>query len=132
MAVMDRVYHKKHFYKVTWERSEALLKAVPWLIDEMHDFCIVGYREPTFEEAERFIGDIMHDRLFDTVTAVCEISKKEALRDFQMDDWRYQKAFGFEEVHKFRASLAEKLQDATERAEAGERGGRDIDRDLGY
>lgn len=132
MALTDKVYHKKRFYKVTWERSEALLKAVPWLTDETRDYCMVGYREPTFEEAERFIGDIMHDRLFDTVTAVCEISKKEALRDFQMDDWKHQKVFGVEEVHRFRASLAEKLQDATDRAKAGEHGERDVGRDLGY
>ena len=129
---MGKVYHKKHFYKVTWERSEALLKAVPWLIDEMQDFCMVGYREPTLEEAERFIGDIMYDRLFDTVTSVCEIPKKEALRDFQLNDWRYQKAFGFKEVHRVRASLAEKLQDAMERAHTSGPARGDIDRDLDY
>lgn len=100
MSVVDRVYHKKHFYKVTWERSEVLRKEVPWLKDVKDAFCIVGYREPTMEEAERFIGSKMYDRLFDRVCSVEEISKEVALRDFVMDDWNLQKAFGFDEVHK--------------------------------
>ena len=133
MSVVEKVYHKKHFYKVTWERSDVLLREVPWLKDERHEFCMVGYREPTPAEAERFIGDVMFDRLFDTVSSVQEISKEEALRDFQMDNWRSQKVFGADEIHRFRSSLADRLLDATARAEKQAPGGRDIDRDyLGY
>lgn len=129
MSVVDKVYHKKHFYKVTWERSEQLLKEVPWLKDVKEDFCIVGYREPTVEEARDYIGDKMYDRLFDKVCGVEEISKEEALRDFEMDGWKNQKAFGFEEAHPVRASLAERLQDATARAEKQGFDGQGIDHD---
>lgn len=117
MSVVDKVYHKKHFYKVTWERSEELRKEVPWLKDVKEDFCMIGYRAPTVEEAESFIGARMYDRLFDRVCAVEEISKEEALRDFEMDDWRYEKAFAYEEFHPVRASLMERLADARVRSE---------------
>lgn len=100
MSVVDSIYHKKHFYKVTWERSDTLLREVPWLKAERQEFCMIGYREPTHEEAEAFIGMVMYDRLFDRVCGVEEISKEEALRDFEMEDWRYQKAFAYDEFHK--------------------------------
>ena len=118
MSVVNRVYHKKHFYKVTWERSEELRKEVPWLKDEKHEFCMIGYREPTAEEAEKFIGTAMYDRLYDRVSSVCEITKEEALRDFQMDNWRSQKVFGYDEFHPVRTSLLERLADAHIRSEA--------------
>lgn len=117
MSVVDKAYHKKHFYKVTWERSEVLRREVPWLKDEKGEFCIVGFREPTAEEAERFIGKVMYDRLFDRVCGVEEISKEEALRDFEMEDWRYQKAFAYDEFHPVRMSLMERLADARVRSE---------------
>lgn len=112
-----RIYNKKHFYKVTWERSDVLLAEVPWLKNEERDFCIVGYRQPTPSEARAFIGNVMYDRLFDKVKSVCEITKEEALRDFEMDDWRYQKVFGHEAVHLGKTSLVYKLQVATRRSE---------------
>ena len=98
-----------------------MLREVPWLKDEKHEFCMVGYREPTVNEAEDFIGRVMYDRLFDRVCGVEEISKEEALRDFQMDNWGNQKVFGYEEVHPVRTSLMERLADATKRSFEGDR-----------
>ena len=112
------VFHRKHFYRVTWERSEALRKEVPWLKDEKHEFCMVGYREPTAEEAMQFTGNKMHDRLFDRVCSVEEISKEEALRDFQIDGWKNQKVFAYKEFHPIRTSLMVRLADARVRSES--------------
>lgn len=92
--LVNRIYRKKHFYKVTWTRSEQLLKETPWLKPAQHEFCMIGYHHPSFREAEEFIGSKMYDRLFDRVIGVEEISRDAALKDFQMDDWRSQKVFG--------------------------------------
>lgn len=108
--LLKNLYRKKYFYKVTWIRSEKLLKDIPWLKREEHDFCMVGYRLPTLEEAEKFTGRIMYDRLFDKVIAVQEISRDIALSDFQMENWRSQKVFGAEEHRK--SSLDDKIQSA--------------------
>lgn len=110
-----RIYRRKHFYKVTWTRSEQLLKETPWLKPDTHDFCMIGYRQPTLQEAEDFIGSTMYDRLFDKVTAVEEISRDEALENFQMDNWRYQKVFGAGERKK-KASLDDQMRSASARA----------------
>lgn len=117
MSMVDKVYHKKHFYKVICERSKLLRVEIPWLKDEKHAFCMVGYREPSFDEAEAFLGDKMYDQLFDRVCGVEEISKEVALRDFQFNNWRSQKVFGADEIYRFR-SLSERLQDATVRSGA--------------
>ena len=115
--LLKRVYRKKHFYKVTWTRSEALLKSTPWLKPAEHDFCMVGYSQPTCKEAEAFIGDIMYDRLFDTVGSVEEISREEALRDFHMENWRSQKVFCGQDRSTNKTSLDDIVHDASSRAE---------------
>ena len=110
-----RPYRRKHFYKVTWTRSEKLLRETPWLKSDEHDFCMIGYRQPTPAEAEKFIGNIMYDRLFDQVSCVQEITKEEALRDFQMDNWRNQKVFGKEEPPERKPTLDSQIQSAAGR-----------------
>lgn len=110
---LKRIYRKKHFYKVTWIRSEELLKSTPWLKNVEHEFCMIGYCQPTESEAERFIGSVMYDRLFDQVSKVEEISKEEALRDFQMDNWRSQKVFGAEKLGSLKPSLESQIQVAS-------------------
>lgn len=102
---LKNIYRKKHFYKVTWTRSEKLLAETPWLKPGTQAFCMVGYREPSSTEARDFIGNAMYDRLYDQVIAVKEISKEEALRDFNMEDWRYRKAFGRDDIPELKASL---------------------------
>lgn len=111
----NRLYRRKHFYKVTWTRSEKLLAETPWLKRAQHDFCIVGYRQPTDTEAEKFIGSAMYDRLFDKVISVQEITKEEALRDFQMDNWRSQKVFGANEHRLHKVPLSDQIQSASSR-----------------
>jgi len=111
-----RPYRKKHFYKTTWIRSEKNLRTNPWLEPEEHDFCIVGYCQPTPKEAEKFIGNIMYDRLFDKVSCVQEISKEEALRDFRMDNWNNQKVFGADKIVEQKKSLDSQIQSASNRA----------------
>lgn len=111
-----RIYRKKHFYKVTWSRSKKLLSESRGLKDVEHDFCIVGYRQPSLEEAEKFIGNIMYDRLFDQVIRVQEISKEEALEDFRMDNWKNQKVFGADDIPNRKTSLADQISSAAVRA----------------
>ena len=111
-SFQKRPYRKKHFYKITWTRSDDNLLANPWLKPAEHDFCIVGYCQPTPAEAEDFIGDIMYDRLFDKVSCVLEISKEEALRDFNMDNWAYQKVFGADKFANQKVSLDEQIRNA--------------------
>jgi len=114
---MKRVYRKKHFYKVTWSRSEELLKSTPWLKNETHDFCMIGYSQPTAAEAREFIGDVMFNRLFDQVSCVQEISKEEALRDFQMDNWKSQVVFDPNKLYKTKPSLDSLIQAASTHTE---------------
>ena len=111
-----RPYRRKHFYKVTWSRSEKLLADIPWLKGETREFCVIGYRQPTNAEAQAFIGSKMYDRLYDQVVSVQEITKEEALRDFQMEDWRYQKVFGAEERTFKKQSLDVQIEAAVSKS----------------
>ena len=106
-----RLYRRKHFYKVTCVRSEKLLAEVPWLKSQERDFCMMGYCQPTPEEAVSFIGNPIYDRLYDSAISVEEISKEEALRDFNMDNWSKQKVFGADKLQAQKRSLDVLLQD---------------------
>ena len=107
-----RPYRRKHFYKVTCVRSNELLADCPWLKYQERDFCMVGYRQPTPQEAVSFIGSPIYDRLYDSAISVQEISKEEALRDFNMDNWRNQKVFGKEDMPARKPSLDSQIQSA--------------------
>jgi len=112
---LSNIYRKKHFYKVTWTRSEKLLSEIPWLKREERNYCMVGYRQPTETEAQKFIGTNMYDQLYDKVVSVQEISKEEALRDFHMEDWRSQKIFSSNEFGLRKISLDEQIKSASSR-----------------
>ncbi|MBR6701091.1 MAG: hypothetical protein IKL72_05115 [Firmicutes bacterium] len=92
------------------------MKSTPWLKPAEHDFCMVGYYQPTCKEAEAFIGDIMYDRLFDTVCSVKEISREDAMRDFHMENWRSQKVFSGQDSFTHKTSLDNIIQDAEAKA----------------
>lgn len=87
---MARNYRKKHFYEITWTNSNG------WCPEggAEHLFCIVGYEQPTCEEAEVFLDKKMDEWGYDTVSNVREISKEEAMRDFNgMDKYQNMRCF---------------------------------------
>ena len=108
----NRLYRKKHFYKVTCVRSEKLLKDCPWLKYQELNFCMIGYCQPTPQEAVSFIGNPIYDRMYDSAIDVQEISKEEALRDFYMDNWANQKVFGADKLVEKKQSLDVLIENA--------------------
>jgi len=74
-----------------------------------HLYCMIGYRHPTKEEAEKFLENKINEWGYDTVASVREISKEEALENFNMDGWQHMKVFGGE-IKK--GSLEERIQAA--------------------
>lgn len=107
-----RIYRRKHFYKITCVRSKELLTNCPWLKYHERDFCMMGYCQPTPQEAVAFIGDPIYDRWYDSAISVQEISKEEALLNFNMDNWANQKVFGADKLTERMCSLDDKILNA--------------------